>query len=74
MCNADAGRNVLFQVFLVAPEPIRADTNTQAFGGKLKRNMTVLSIRSKAGFGGVITVGAVLLAVQFITGVQAFPL
>jgi hypothetical protein len=34
----------------------------------------VLSIRSKAGFGGMITVSAVLIAVQFITGVQAFPL
>jgi hypothetical protein len=34
----------------------------------------VLSIREKAGFGGIITVSAVLLAVQFITGVQAFPL
>jgi hypothetical protein len=36
--------------------------------------MTVLSNRAKAGFGGMITVSAVLLAVQFITGVQAFPL
>jgi len=26
------------------------------------------------GFGGIITVSAVLLAVQFITGIQAFPL
>jgi hypothetical protein len=36
--------------------------------------MTVLSIRAKAGFGGMISVSALLLAVQVITGVQAFPL
>ena len=39
-----------------------------------KGNVAVLSIRAVTGFGGIITVGAVLLAVQFITGVQAFPL
>jgi len=37
-------------------------------------NVAVLSIRAVTGFGGIIAVGAVLLAVQFITGVQAFPL
>jgi hypothetical protein len=36
--------------------------------------VTVLISRAKTGFGGMITVGAVLLAIQFITGVQAFPL
>lgn len=39
-----------------------------------RRMKAVLSIRAKAGFGGVITVSAVLLAAQFISGVQAFPL
>jgi hypothetical protein len=34
----------------------------------------MLSSRARTGFGGIITVAAVLLAVQFITGVQAFPL
>jgi hypothetical protein len=34
----------------------------------------MLTVRAKAGFGGMITVSAVLLAVQFISGVQAFPL
>ena len=36
--------------------------------------MTVLSSRAKAGFGGMITVNAVLLIIQLFTGVQAFPL
>jgi hypothetical protein len=36
--------------------------------------VTVFSSRAKTGFGGMITVGAVLLAIQFITGVRAFPL
>jgi hypothetical protein len=34
----------------------------------------VLSSRARTGFGGMITVAAVLLAMQLITGVQAFPL
>jgi hypothetical protein len=34
----------------------------------------VLSSRAKTGFGGMITVAAVLLLVQLITGVRAFPL
>jgi len=36
--------------------------------------LNVLGIRAKAGFGGVISVSTLLLAIQFITGVQAFPL
>lgn len=36
--------------------------------------MTVFISRAKAGFGGMVTVGAVLLAIQIITGAQAFPL
>jgi len=34
----------------------------------------VLSSRVRTGFGGMITVAAVLLMTQLITGVQAFPL
>jgi hypothetical protein len=34
----------------------------------------MLSSRARTGFGGMITIGVVLLAMQFITGVQAFPL
>ena len=30
--------------------------------------------RAKTGFGGMITVSAVLFVIQVITGVQAFPL
>jgi len=30
--------------------------------------------RARTGFGGIITVSAVLFAVQLFTGVQAFPL
>lgn len=39
-----------------------------------KGNVAVFSSRAKTGFGGMITVGAVLIAMQIITGVQAFPL
>jgi hypothetical protein len=41
---------------------------------KFKGAVTVLSSRAKTGFGGMITISVVLLAVQLITGVQAFPL
>jgi hypothetical protein len=58
----------------VAREPNWEDTATQASRGKLKGNKTVLGIRAKAGFGGIFTVSTVLLAIQFFTGVQAFPL
>jgi hypothetical protein len=34
----------------------------------------MFSSRAKAGFGGMITVSAVLVALQFIMGVQAFKL
>ena len=47
---------------------------THASTTKFKGAVTVLASRAKTGFGGVITVSAVLLAIQFITGVQAFPL
>jgi hypothetical protein len=33
-----------------------------------------LDIRTKTGFGGIITVTAVLLAAQLISGLRAFPL
>ncbi|HEV2593945.1 MAG TPA: hypothetical protein VGU01_01950 [Sphingomicrobium sp.] len=46
---------------------------TKLRGGS-EGEMAVLSTRAKAGFGGMITISAVLLAVQFFTGVQAFPL
>jgi len=36
--------------------------------------MNVLSTRVKTGLGGMISVSVLLLAVQFISGVQAFPL
>jgi len=39
---------------------------------KFKGTVAVFSSRAKTGFGGIITVSAVLLAIQFITGVQAF--
>jgi len=69
-----AGKNVDFQVFLVADEPRWADMATHASRRISKRNVAVLGSRAKTGFGGMITVSAVLLAIQLITGVQAFPL
>jgi hypothetical protein len=73
-CNTRADRNVDFQVFLVAGEPIEEHMTTHASMTKFKGNVAVLSSRAKTGFSGMITVSVVLLAMQFITGVQAFPL
>jgi len=36
--------------------------------------MTMLSTRMTTGFGGLFAVTTILLAVQLVTGVQAFPL
>jgi hypothetical protein len=36
--------------------------------------VAVFGTRARTGFGGMITVSAILLFIQFITGVQAFPL
>jgi hypothetical protein len=47
---------------------------THASDTKPKGNVAVLSSRAKTGFSGMITVSVVLLAIQIITGVQAFPL
>jgi hypothetical protein len=47
---------------------------TNEFIASFKGYGTVVSTRAMTGFGGIITVSAVLLAVQFITGIQAFPL
>jgi hypothetical protein len=41
---------------------------------KFKGDVAVLCSRARTGFGGMITVGVVLLAIQLISGVQAFPL
>jgi hypothetical protein len=39
-----------------------------------KGNGAVFGSRARTGFGGIISVSAVLIAMQIITGVQAFPL
>jgi hypothetical protein len=41
---------------------------------KFKGDVAVLSSRARTGFGGMITISIVLLAIQFISGVRAFPL
>ena len=61
-----------FQTFPVAGEPAEADIGTQ--GAVRSKGYVTVSSRTKAGFGGMMTVSAVLLAIQFITGIQAFPL
>jgi hypothetical protein len=68
-----ADENVHFPLFLVAAEPAQADKEPK-LRGATKRIMTMLGIRAKAGFGGMISVSAVLFAIQIITGIQAFPL
>jgi hypothetical protein len=40
----------------------------------VQRGTTVLGSRAMTGFGGVIVVTVLLLAVQLISGVEAFPL
>ena len=47
---------------------------THASSNEDKGDVAVLSSRAKTGFSGMITVSVVLLAMQIITGVQAFPL
>ena len=69
-----ADNSVDLQAFLVAGEAISADIAAHASMTTTEGNVAVLSSRAKTGFGGMITVSAVLLAIQFITGVQAFPL
>jgi hypothetical protein len=73
-CSSRAGRNADFQVFLVAGEPIEEHMTTHASMTKSKGNVAVFNSRAKTGFSGMITISVVLLAMQFITGVQAFPL
>jgi hypothetical protein len=74
-CSARAGGNVDFQVFLVADEPLRADMETKLQRREVKQgDVTVFSSRAKTGFSGMITVSVVLLAMQILTGVRAFPL
>ena len=41
---------------------------------EVQGDVAVLSSRAKTGFSGIITVSAVLMFMQLITGVQAFPL
>jgi hypothetical protein len=48
--------------------------STHASLAESKGAVAVFSSRAKTGFGGMITVSAVLLVIQFITGVQAYPL
>lgn len=71
--NSDE-RNAHFLTFPMASEPHEEHRDTESLAIRSKRNVTVLSSRTKAGFGGMVTVSAVLFAIQFITGIQAFPL
>jgi hypothetical protein len=62
-----------FRDFPVAAETASEHTPTIASSRK-QGERAVLNSRARTGFGGMITVAAVLLAAQLITGVQAFPL
>ena len=42
--------------------------------GKRSEGAAVFSYRATTGFSGLIAITAILLGVQFITGVAAFPL
>jgi len=69
-----ADESVHFQVFLVVRDAVEEHMATQASKTKSKGDVAVLSSRAVTGFGGMVAVSAILLAVQFISGVQAFPL
>jgi hypothetical protein len=49
-------------------------SNALTLQAEAKGERDVFISRAKAGFGGMVTVSAVLLAVQLISGIQAFPL
>jgi hypothetical protein len=69
-----AARSVDFPVFLVVSESQSEHIGTDSSTTRSKGTVTVLASRAKAGLGGMITISALLLTIQFITGVQAFPL
>lgn len=71
--TAGADESGDFQVFLVAAEPAR-EHMAPNFTQVIKGDVAVIGSRARTGFGGMITVTAVLLVVQLISGVQAFPL
>lgn len=56
----------------MAREPPLHHWNTHASNVKPKGERDVLVSRAKAGFGGMITVSSVLLAIQLITRLQGF--
>jgi hypothetical protein len=58
-----------FQTLPMAVEP-RVSQSALIKAG----TMMMLSTRMTTGFGGLFAVTAILLAVQLVTGVQAFPL
>ena len=58
----------------VAVEPPEVQIQAIASHHLSDRGTTVLSDRATTGFSGLIAVTTILLAVQFVTGVGAFPL
>jgi len=71
--GTSATKDEHFRDFPVAPQPGSNHTALHRFIAK-QGNGAVLNSRARTGFGGMITVAAVLLVTQLITGVQAFPL
>jgi hypothetical protein len=72
-CRNIPAKDEHFRDFPVVADPASADKAAVAFIAK-SGERGVLSSRARTGFGGMITVAAVLLVTQLITGVQAFPL
>jgi hypothetical protein len=71
---SSATKDEHFRVFPVAAKSGWEHMASYRFTSEIRGNGAMLSSRARTGFGGIITVAAVLLAAQFITGVQAFPL
>jgi hypothetical protein len=69
-----AGISDDFRDFPVAGKSASEHMAAYRINREIRGNGAVLSSRARTGFGGIVTVAAVLLAAQFITGVQAFPL
>ena len=69
-----ARKNGDFQTLPVAAAKRKADTALNAKPPRTCERGNMFISRAKTGFGGIITVSAVLFVTQLIQGIQAFAL
>jgi hypothetical protein len=72
-CRNISAKDEHFRDFPVAADSLSGDKAAYALS-RTQGDGAVLNSRARTGFGGMITVTAVLFVVQLVTGVQAFPL